>query len=178
VTAGLLEDDFADLDPKTDKVSDGPLSTSRSNPATRSGTTRRRVGKGKLDLLQKKLSTELFTIGTMSGLAFPTTGYYICQESDAFTRAVVELGSKRPEWIEALEHIADIQPGIVVGRTCLGVGVAFAVDRQRVDPETNRFAMLLGVRNAWEAVQSQRPPGIEEGNAYSPPPAPSFQAVA
>jgi hypothetical protein len=111
----------------------------------------------------------MFQTGALIGVGLHTTGYYICQESDSFTKAVVELAGKRPEWIAALEHVADIGPGITIGRTALGVGAALAVDRGRADPE-RQFMKLLGVYSAWQAVQSGGAPSMEEGSGYNPPP--------
>lgn len=161
--------DFSDLD--TDEgveASAGPLRGSRGTRAA-SGSRQRRTSKAKLDGLQKRLSNEMFQAGTMIGLGLPVTGYYACQESDTFTKAVVQLAASRKEWIEALEHIADIGPGLAIGRTAVGLGAALAVDRGRADPE-KRIMQFLGVYSAWEAVTN--PTDMEdEGNAYQPPPA-------
>lgn len=171
--ASVLEDagfDFSELDDAEVKTSSGPLSDSRSSRSTGTGSRRtRRPAAKKLDTLQKKLSSEMFQAGTILGLALPVTGYYACQESDQFTRAVVQLAAKRAEWVEALEHIADIQPGIVIGRTAVGLGAAIAVDRGRADPEKS-FMKFIGVHSAWEAVEGHAIES-EEGSAYVPPPA-------
>jgi hypothetical protein len=181
VTSSVLEDagyDFDDLAGESEVTGTGALGdgapkaagTSRSAGST-AGTRRpRRTGAGKLAALQKKLSGEMFQAGAMIGLPLPVTGYYVCQESDAFTRAVVELAAHRPEWVEALEHIADIQPGIVVGRTALGIGAALAVDRGRAEPD-KKIMVFLGVYSAWKAVNDKRSP--EEGDSassFKPPP--------
>jgi hypothetical protein len=154
-------------DTPVDTAPPGPLSGSRG---TRGGTPNRgrRPAAKRLDGLQKRLSSEMFQAGAMVGFGLPVTGYYICNESDAFTKAVVQLASSRKEWVEALEHIADIQPGIVVGRTVVGIGAAVAVDRQRIEPD-RAFLKFLGVTAAWAAVKN---PDLktEPGNAYEPPP--------
>ncbi|MGH9207783.1 MAG: hypothetical protein ACRD1G_14715 [Acidimicrobiales bacterium] len=129
----------------------------------------------KLQQLQQKLSGEMFQAGAMIGMGLNVTGYYICQESDQFTKAAVSLASHRPEWIEALEHLADLGPGITVGKTVLGIGAALAVDRGKADPE-KKFMQFLGVHSAWKAVTSGAS-GPEEGNAYRPPPAGAFVPV-
>jgi hypothetical protein len=128
-----------------------------------------------MDMLQEKLSSEMFQAGALIGMGVPTTGYYICQESDSFTKAVIQLAAKRPEWIDALEHIADVQPGITVGRTVIGIGAALAVDRGRADPEKT-FMKFLGVYSAYKAVESNAAPA--EGSAYVPPPAGAFVPVS
>jgi hypothetical protein len=163
--------DFSNLD--VDDVETDPpgaLHGTSSSRGTRGGTPRRgrRPAAKKLETLQRRLSQEMFSAGAMIGFGLPVTGYYVCQESDNFTKAVVQLASHRPEWIDALEHLADIQPGIVVGRTVFGIGASIAVDRERIKPE-RQFLKFLGVTAAWEAVNN--PDAVkEEGSAYQPPP--------
>jgi len=113
----------------------------------------------------------MFQVGALFGVALPTTGYYVCQESANFTHAVVQLASKRAEWITALENIADIQPGLVIGRTVIGIGASLAVDRGRADPE-KQIMKFLGVTAAYMAVHN--PEGGPDVNGYQPPPAGSF----
>lgn len=168
--------DFDDLG-EPESSGSGPLRGSRGgSTAGETGTTRsstggaprrtgRRVGVKRLEVLQRKLSGEVFTVGSMAGFAVPVTGMYICQESDAFTKAVVELASKRSEWVTALENIADIQPGLVVGRTAFGIGAALAVDRKRAEPDS-RIMMALGVYQAWKSINDKIEPG-EAGHASS-----------
>jgi hypothetical protein len=166
--------EWAELnEPDAVEATPGPLSGSRGTRRT-TGTRRRSASSKKLEILQKKLSSEMFQAGTMIGMGLHTTGYYICQESDTFTKAVIQLAAKRPEWVEALEHLADIQPGIVVGRTMIGIGAAFAVDRGRANPE-KQFMRFLGVYSAWQAVNSDGE--RVEGSAYQPPPAGAFVPV-
>lgn len=169
--------DYSSLNDDNVTAQDGPLSGSRSSrTTTTTGTRRRRASKNRLDSLQVKLSQQMFMAGTMIGLGLPTTGYYACQESDAFTKAVIQLAAKRPEWVEALEHLADIQPGIIVGRTCIGLGAALAVDRGRADPD-KRVMAFLGVTNAYYASREGGEYDSEPGSAYAPPPSPAFTPV-
>lgn len=164
------EFDFSGLKSEDITVAPGPLSGTRGTRSPGTGRGRgRRSSKTKLQELQTRLSGEMFQAGALIGVGLNTTGYYICQESDNFTKAVVELAAKRPEWIAALEHVADIGPGITIGRTCVGIGAALAVDRGRADPE-KQFMKFLGVYSAWYAVQSGGQARMEEGSAYRPPP--------
>jgi hypothetical protein len=117
----------------------------------------------------------MFQAGALIGVGLHTTGYYICQESDQFTKAVVQLASKRPEWMQALEHIADVQPGLVIGRTVVGIGASLAVDRGRADPE-RQFMKFLGVYAAWKAVNNPQDGGVDI-HGYKPPPAGNFVPV-
>jgi hypothetical protein len=167
--AGFSFDDLTD-DTVTEEPSGSKLTgtrRSKSDAPAEPGTRRRRgPTQTRLKGLQQKLSSEMFQIGTLAGLPFPVTGYYVAQESDAFTRAIVDLASHRAEWIDALEHIADIQPGIVVGRTCIGIGAALAVDRGRAEPDS-KFMQFVGVYSAWKAVEDKRVPGEDNGGTSS-----------
>lgn len=165
--------DFTDIGGENVDSASGPLTGSRGTGPRRSAT-RRRASTKKLDALHEKLSSEMFQAGALIGMGVPTTGYYICQESSNFTGAVIQLAARRPEWIDALEHIADVQPGITVGRTVIGIGAALAVDRGRADPE-KAFMKFLGVYSAWSAVHTET--GEVEGSAYTEPPAGAFVPV-
>jgi hypothetical protein len=171
----LSDFDFDKMGDETpvDTAPPGPLSGSRGSRSGSPGRGRRPAAK-RLEGLQKRLSSEMFQAGAMVGFGLPVTGYYVCQESNAFTKAVVQLASSRREWVEALEHIADIQPGIVIGRTVVGIGASIAVDRGRIEPD-RKFLQFLGVTAAWMALKN---PNLqtEEGNAYQPPPS-SFAPV-
>lgn len=169
--------DFSNMEDSATEASSGPLTGSRgtrkSTPARRTST---RLAK-RLDALQKRLSTEMFSAGAMLGMGLPVTGYYVCQESDGFTKAVVELASKRPEWIDALENVAAIQPGIVIGKTILGIGAAIAVDRERVQPD-RKFLMFLGVYSAYMAVnEPDNSAEVVNSGIFQPPPAGAFVPV-
>lgn len=159
--------DFSDL---TDDTAE-PVAEIRGTRNTNPGAPqrRRRAAKTKLNELHKQLSQQMFMAGTMVGMALPVTGYYACQEADSFTRAVVDLAATRPEWVEALQYLANIQPGLLIARTAVGLGAALAVDRKRADPD-KKLMQLLGVTAAYYAVQPKPDQGIEEGSAYTPPP--------
>jgi hypothetical protein len=172
--------DFSDLDNAEVTEKERPAGTSRST--TRAAATGARRGRkprqSRLTDLQKKLSGEMFKAGALVGLPLPVTGYYIAQESNDFTVALVELASYRPEWINALEQIAKLEPGMVIGRTAIGIGAAAAVDRKRATPDSFVMA-FLGVKQAYDAIQAKRMPGEVDPNAssYSPPPAGTFTPV-
>lgn len=178
MSESILEDagfDFSDITADSVESASGPLTGSRGTARTGTGTRRRRSASSKkLETLQAKLSSEMFQAGAMIGMGLHVTGYYICSESDSFTKAVVQLAARRPEWIDALEHLADVQPGITVGRTVMGIGAAMAVDRGKANPEKN-FMKFLGVYGAWKAVTDGAPEA--EGSNYTPPPATSFVPI-
>lgn len=182
MTAEVLENagfDFSDVAEQAEPVS-GPLPRGSGTPGTSRGTrttTRGSRAEKRINELQKKLSGEMFTAGGLIGMGLPVTGYYVCQESDAFTKAVTELAQARPEWIEALEKIANVGPGLIVGKTVLGIGAAIGVDRHRIDPEKSRMMKFLGVYKAWRAIEDKKEPGDYSGYTPSAPPAGAFVPV-
>jgi len=168
------------------EFSDAKLGTSAGTSRTGQRATRtRRASEKRLTSLKDKLSAEMFSAGAMIGLGVPVTGYYICQESDHFCEAVVQLASRKTEWVAALENVAMIGPGITIGRTVLGIGAALASDRyyrsggeSGLNPERTA-AMFLGVTSAYLAVHP--PEGATKNasqNGYSPPPYSSFTPVS
>ena len=163
-----------------------PRSSTRTRSTGTGGAPRgRRVSDKRLSALQEKLSSEMFQAGAMIGLGAPVTGYYIGQESDNFTNAIVSLASKNSNWVAALENVALLGPGITVGRTVLGIGAAMASDRyyrtggeSGLDP-MRRSAMFLGVTGAYFAVHP--PEGMQNDatqGAYQPPPHSGFSPVS
>jgi hypothetical protein len=185
VTADTSFDDFSDISPENIEAQAGPLTGSRGTNRS-AGTARAPRGtrlQKKLDTLQARLSQEMFMGGTVLGMGLPVTGYYICQESNGFTKAVVELASSRPEWVEALEHLADLGPGITIGRTVLGMGAALSVDRAK-DEETRKarldkaFMKFLGVYSAYQAVHGEGKGQSNGASSYSPPPFGTFVPVS
>lgn len=181
-TADIGLDDFSDLD-STEQVTEKerPAGTTRSSSkATPTGGARRgRPRKNqKLTDLQEKLSGQMYQAGFLVGLPLPVTGYYVCQESDSFTKAVVELAATRPEWINALENIARLEPGLIIGRTAIGIGGAMAVDRRRASPDSP-FMRFLGVYNAWQKLEQKKDPGERPDVAsnYQPPPS-TYQPIS
>lgn len=145
----------------------------------------RRVSDKRLSALSEKLSGEMFQAGTMIGFGLPVTGYYIAQESSEFTSALVNLASRRTEWVEALESLAAIGPGIAVGRTVVGIGAALGADRYHrtegvkgISPDKMVMG-LLKVSQAYYAVHPDEMDGAAnatgEGNWAAPP---VFQPIA
>jgi len=164
-----FDDDFSDIE--IGEVRTAPkVSTSRG---TRKPAGRRPAAK-KLSDLQVKLSSQMFQAGTMIGFGLPVTGYFLAQESDNFTGAIVNLASRKTEWVKALEQIADIEPGITIGRVVLGFGFALSVDRNKegleyMSPRFQRIAAFLGVAAAYNSVYGQDNASVQAGSFIPPP---------
>jgi hypothetical protein len=184
-----IADDFSDISPESVEAQPGPLSGSRgtnraAGTGTGTGTGRTRSSRlqKRLDQLQVRLSQEMFMGGTMIGMALPVTGYYIGQESHDFTKAICELASSRPEWVDALEKLADLQPGFVVGRTVIGIGGALSIDRRpagkKEDAANGKFMQFLGVTKAYLAVSGKGAGNANGVSSYVPPPGGTFVPVS
>lgn len=186
MTTATEDYDWSDLD-ETSKVEfrdtntmPRQTGTSRTPAGTRRSSSRLTK---RLDILQKQLSGQVFQAGSMIGLGLPVTGYYIAQESSNFTEAIVTLARKRTEWIEALEHVADIAPGITIGRTVLGIGASLGVDRyHRTDGKSGfspdkRACAFLGVTAAYYAVHGEENNASSQAGVYQEPPT-VFQPVS
>jgi hypothetical protein len=183
--SAAVEEDWSDLEDKVElrETNTMPRTPGTSRNMSSAGTRRTSTRLTKrLEILQKQLSGQMFQAGAMIGLGLPTTGYYIAQESNSFTEAIIALSRKRVEWIEALEHIADIAPGITIGRTVLGIGASLGVDRyHRTEGRSGfspdkRACAFLGVTAAYYAVHKDEDASDQAG-VYQQPPA-TFQPVS
>lgn len=176
--------DFSDVAEESEAAESNVLPrTSRTRTST--GTGRRGGGRPatkRLNTLKENLSAQMFQMGMMTGMALPVTGYYLAQESDQFCDAMIKLASKKTEWIEALEQVANIGPGIIIGRTVLGTACALGVDRwHKTEGESGihpdkRAAMFLGVSAAYHAVYDREEDAAAQ--TYVPPPGGTFVPVA
>lgn len=174
--------DFGDIDssPAESNVMPKPGTARTSTGATRRG----RPAVKRLSALKEALSAQMFQAGAMIGFGLPVTGYYIAQESEQFSTAIVDLAGKKAEWIEALENVAKIGPGLIVGRTVLGIGCALGTDRyHRTNGESGispdkRPAMLLGVAAAYYEVYKDELDATPSADGFVPPPHGTFVPVA
>lgn len=176
--------DWSDLEDKVEVRDTNvmPRDAGTGTGRTPTGARRRSSRKSaKLDQLQTALSGQMFQAGSMIGLGLPVTGYYVAQESHNFSTAIVQLASKRAEWIDALEKVADIAPGITVGRTVLGIAASMGADRYHrtggesgLDPD-KRAAQFLGVTAAYYAVYKEQ--DASAGVTYAPAPHAAYQPV-
>lgn len=153
-----FDDDFSDLGVSSVNVSeDTSIKRSRSDTPRQSGNSSRKPSQRKLNNLQQSLSAQMFQAGTMIGFGLPVTGFYLAQESDNFTGAIVQLASKNAAWLKALEQVSEVQPGITVGRVSLGLLMALSVDRRKepLDARSDRFqriAAFMGVSAAYHSI--------------------------
>lgn len=173
--------DWSDLDDSKVEVRDSNVMPRTGTARTTSGARRAsRRGTKRLEELQKSLSLQMFQAGSMIALGMPVTGTYVCQEAERFPDAIIELARKRTDWLDALEKVADVGPGITVGRTVLGIAAAMGTDRyHRTEGKTGfnpdkRACQFLGVTSAYYSVYKENEDARTE---YTPPPHGSFVPV-
>lgn len=179
-----VQEDWSDL------IDDTKTEVRESNVMPRTGTTRQssgarrgpaRRGTKRLEELQKSLSAQMFQAGSMIALGMPVTGTYVCQNAEAFPDAIIDLARKRSDWIDALEKVADVGPGITIGRTVLGIAAAMGTDRyHRTGGESGfnpdkRACQFLGVTAAYYEVYKDE---IDDSAVnFTPPPFGTFTPV-
>jgi hypothetical protein len=176
------EEDWSDLEEKAE-VRDTNVMPRQGTSRTPAGARRAsRRGSKRLEELQKTLSTQMFQAGGMIALGMPVTGTYVCQEAERFPDAIIELARKRSDWVDALEKIADIGPGITVGRTVLGIAAAMGTDRyHRTDGKSGfspdkRACQFLGVTSAYYSVYKED--SDASASVFTPPPHGAFVPVS
>lgn len=175
-------EDWSDLDTTPPEVRDTNVMPRTGTSRTPTGTrTRARRGTKRLEELQKQLSNQMFQAGGMISLGMPVTGTYVCQQAEVFPDAVIDLARTRSDWIDALEKVANVGPGITIGRTVLGIAAAMGADRYHrtngesgFDPD-KRAAQFLGVSAAYYAVYREGEHANQSN--FQPPPHGVFQPV-
>lgn len=174
------DDEFADVLESAEP--EAPPATSRGKGTAKRRASRPRVPKRVSDL-NDALARQMFQAGTIIGLAMPVTGFYVAQESAGFAEAITRLAAKDARYLEALESLASVGPGVMIGRTVLGIGCAMGVDRwsksegMRGFSPDSRAAMLLGVTRAYAEVHGDGQAGAA-APGFTPPPAAVFVPVA
>jgi hypothetical protein len=175
-------EDWSDLDEKAEVRDTNTMPRTGTSRTTTGARRVSRRGTKRLEELEKSLSQQMFTAGGMIALGMPVTGTYICGEAEAFPSAIIELARKRTDWVDALEKIADVGPGITIGRTVLGIAAAMGTDRYHrtngesgFDPD-KRACQFLGVTQAYYSVYKEG--DYDASSGYVPPPVASFQPVS
>jgi hypothetical protein len=183
VTTAAEDFDFSDVEDKAEVRESNVLPrTSRGSSSPPRSTGRRGSRSAKrLNDLKSKLSTQMFQSGSMIALGLPVTGTYVCQQAEVFPDAIIDLASTRADWIDALEKVANVGPGITVGRTILGIGAAMGADRwHRTNGESGfspdkRACQFLGVTAAYYAVHKEDEDAVPD---FTPPPHGAFVPVS
>lgn len=101
--------------------------------------------------IQNDLADDLALLGALAGPFFPVTGYYIVDNADNFTTALLQLCKNNPRALKAAHRLGQVAPVYRCARFGAGVGASVYVDQKKMDPYSPT-ARNLGVTRAYEAV--------------------------
>ena len=137
-------------------------------PSRAKGTGTRRSSLDKqLAQLADDFADNIRLVGMLVTPLLPVTGHVIATDADKTAQATIQLAKNNPKILLALQKASQIGPGVAFGRALLTIGVAVAVDTQRLAPD-NQAAMMLGVTAVWQTIH-----GENTANAPSVPPPPA-----
>lgn len=125
-----------------------------------------------LNRVAEELADDIRLFGTMAGVVYPVTGYYLLENADAFTTALVKLAAKNPRILRVLHRAAQVAPVYTVAQTLVGTAVAVQVDMNKMDAHSFA-AERTGVDKAFDAVYPQGKDGQSfqgMSNGFAPPP--------
>lgn len=144
----------------------------RPSVMEKGGSSRTSSEKGSekaLNASLKRLSAELGEnirlIGAIATPAVPITGFIVMRDADQCASAVVKLARNNPAILKALEKASQVGPGVALGKFFLTIGVAMAVDTQRLIPDS-QLAVALGIT----AVVNEMASSGAEPVFMAPPP--------
>lgn len=124
---------------------------------------------GALALIQEELADDIKLFGTLAGVLYPVTGYYLIENADPFTLALIKLAKGNERFLRVLHRAASVAPIYTVAQTLAGTAVAVQVDMNKIEPHSFA-AERTGVTKAYDEVYPQGKPGNFESNGYVQPP--------
>jgi hypothetical protein len=125
-----------------------------------------------LQRVQEELADDLRLLGVMAGPMLPVTGYYLFENADAFTTALLKLCKNNQRALRVLHRAASVAPVYEVAKDAAGVFYAVQVDLKKLEPNTT-VSERLGVKRAYDAVYPSDVTGQENNvinNGYQGPP--------
>lgn len=104
-----------------------------------------------LSRVQEELADDLRLGGTLIGAMLPVTGYYIFENADPFTIALIKLCKNNQRALRVLHRAASVAPVYEVAKGVAGVAYSIQVDGQKADPH-NSIARRLGVERVYDSI--------------------------
>ena len=101
--------------------------------------------------VQESLSDDLKLFGTLCGPLLPVTGYYVIDNADAFTIALLKLCKNQQRLLRVLYRAGQVAPVYHVAKTVAGVAYSIQVDTKGADAHSMP-GERLGVARAFDAV--------------------------
>lgn len=129
----------------------------KSRTTTRSTAPRtRRVTKHveRLASIEERLAKQAFKTGAMLSRFVPYTGVYLSHNGEKASKALCAIAADKPEWLDALETVADFEAYFELAEFVGGLIIAAGVDTGRVHPESVP-ARLLGVTEVHNLMEAE-----------------------
>lgn len=134
-----------------------------------------------LDKQLQQLAADVARNISMLGLAIdatgfmPITSYVVLQGAEGFSKNAVDLAKRHPAVLRAMQAWSQVGPGVECTRYLLTILTAFAVDMNRLPPDS-LAAQIFGVSKAWHITydnpDQQQPVGSSTFAFSAPPPNP------
>ena len=122
-----------------------------------------------LKRIQEELADDIKLLGMLAGPLFPVTGYYLVENADPFTIAVLKLAKNNQRVLRVLHRAAQVAPIYTVAEVVAGTAYSVQVDTKGADPH-NTIARRLGVERAYTAVYPEEAQNNVTTNGFAPPP--------
>lgn len=104
-----------------------------------------------LQRVQEELADDIRLLGTLAGPLLPVTGYFVFENADPFTIAILKLAKNNTAVLRVLHRMAQVAPIYTVAQTVAGTAYAIQVDTRGMDPH-NTISQRLGVERVYEKV--------------------------
>lgn len=104
-----------------------------------------------LQRVQEELADDIRLLGTLAGPLLPVTGYFVFENADPFTIAILKLAKNNTAVLRVLHRMAQVAPIYTVAQTVAGAAYAVQVDTKGMDAH-NTIGQRLGVARAYDAV--------------------------
>lgn len=142
----------------------------------------------RLERIQADFTSQGVKMGAIVGRYLPVTGLVLATRSDRFSAAICRLAMAHPEWVDALDRVAQTEPFFEIGECLAAVALSVGVDMGRINPESGP-AQLLGITALWVELNRNEPttPPMDYvntgthtpsgGPVWGPGPIPGFSPV-
>jgi hypothetical protein len=119
-----------------------------------------------LQRVQEELADEFKLGGMLIGAMLPVTGFYIVENADPFTIALVKTFKNNQRVLRVMHRMGQVAPLYELLKDGAGVAYAIRVDQKIADPH-NMVGQRLGVARAYDSIygsDSSNPNGSYSDN--------------
>jgi len=127
-----------------------------------------------LNTIKENIEEQLNDAGVIAGeYGLSTAGYVICDGSQQFSNAIVEMARNRPRLLKALEKTGKGANVSKIMKYFLAIAFAVMVDMETRDPYSFQMK-YLGVQKAYEATHPDGPATGQGVPVFTPTAPPNF----